>query len=197
MTLPAPAGTPGHVAPGPIAPDQIAAGDWTADPAGSTVSFTVTNFGVRKVTGHMPLTSATVTIGPDGRPVSVRAEIHADGIDTGHRRRDDDLRRPRFLGTSTQPAISYTADRIEPAEAGWVIDGTLRVKDTPCAVRLAVAAPARLPSDPQAPVEVRATGQVDRRAAGVTTGPAFLIGHLIAISLTVWLRPPAAACSGL
>jgi hypothetical protein len=54
-----------------------------------------------------------------------------------------------------------------------------------------VAGPVSLPSDPRSLVELRATGQVDRRSAGVTAGPAFLVGHLVAISLTVWLRPPA------
>jgi hypothetical protein len=34
-------------------------------------------------------------------------------------------------------------------------------------------------------------GQLDRRSAGVTAGPAFLVGHLVTIALTVRLRPPA------
>lgn len=180
MTHLAAAGTIGHIAPG----------DWAADPLASTISFTVANFGVRKVTGQMPLTSAAVTIALDGRPVSIRAEIDARGIDTGHQRRDGDLRGPRFLGTATWPVISFTADHIEPAEAGWAVDGTLRVKDRACPVRLNVAGPVSLPSDPRAPVELRATGQVDRRSAGVTAAPAVLVGHRVDIALTVRLRPP-------
>jgi hypothetical protein len=39
------------------------------------------------------------------------------------------------------------------------------------------------------PVELRAAAQFDRRAAGVTTGPGFLIGHLISVTLVVPLRP--------
>jgi polyisoprenoid-binding protein YceI len=180
MTHPAPAGTTGRITPG----------DWVADPAKSTISFSVTNFGVGKVTGQMPLTSAAVTIGLDDRPVSIRAEVDASGIDTGNRRRDSDLRGPRFLGTATWPVISFTADHIESAEAGWIVHGTLRVKDVACPMRLNVAGPASLPSDPWAPVELCATGQVDRRSAGVTAAPAFLVGHQVAIALTVWLRPP-------
>lgn len=86
---------------------------------------------------------------------------------------------------------SFTAGHIESAGAGWVVDGTLRVKDQACPMRLNVAGPVSLPSDPRAPVELRATGQVDRRSAGVTAAPAFLVGHQVAIALTVWLRPPA------
>lgn len=87
--------------------------------------------------------------------------------------------------------VSFTAGHIESAEAGWVIDGTLRVKDRACPMRLNVAAPVSLPSDPRASVELRATGRVDRRSAGVTAAPALLVGHQVAIALTVWLRPPA------
>jgi polyisoprenoid-binding protein YceI len=74
-------------------------GDWIADLAASTVSFTVRNFGLRSVTGQVPLVSAHVTVGPSGQPVSVRAELDARGIDTGHPRRDRDLRGARFLAT--------------------------------------------------------------------------------------------------
>lgn len=60
------------------------ASEWAADPAASTVSFTVRNFGLRSVTGKIPLTSASVAVGRSGQPVSVRAELDARGIDTGH-----------------------------------------------------------------------------------------------------------------
>jgi len=83
------------------------------------------------------------------------------------------------------------AGHIEPAGAGWVIDGTLRVKDRACPVRLDVAGPVSMPGGPRSPAELRATGQVDRRSAGVTAGPAFLVGHQVNIALTVCLRPPA------
>jgi polyisoprenoid-binding protein YceI len=49
-------------------------GEWIADPAASTVSFTVRNFGLRFVIGQVPLVSVGVTVGPGGQPVSVRAE---------------------------------------------------------------------------------------------------------------------------
>jgi polyisoprenoid-binding protein YceI len=74
-------------------------GEWAADLTGSTVSFTVRNFGLGSVTGQIPLVSAGVTVGPSGQPVSVRAELDARGIDTGHRRRERDLRGARFLAT--------------------------------------------------------------------------------------------------
>jgi polyisoprenoid-binding protein YceI len=191
MTNPTAGGTAGPAQPG----------EWVADLAASTVSFTVMNFGLRSVTGHVPLVSASVTVGPGGQPVSVRAELAARGIDTGHLRRDNDLRGARFLATDRWPAITFQASNVQASDlqasdvqasrAGWTIDGTLTVKDCHCPVRLNVSGPEIPPDDPAAPVNLRATARLDRRSAGVNAAPAFLIGHMISLSLAMRLRPPA------
>jgi polyisoprenoid-binding protein YceI len=164
-------------------------GDWAADPAASTLTFAVRNFALRTVTGQIPLTSAVIHVGPGGRPEHARAELDPRGIDTGNRRRDKDLRGRRFLATGQWPAITFQANHIQPDETGWTISGTLTIKDTRCPVRLQVTGPA----DPAGAdhVDLHATGRIDRRSAGVTAGPAFLIGHTISLSLTVRLLPPA------
>jgi polyisoprenoid-binding protein YceI len=115
-------------------------GRWIADGAACTVTFAVRNFGIRTVTGRLPVTGAEVTIDGNGQPARIRAELDVGGINTGHRRRDADLRGARFFGT----------DR-------WL--------------------------------SLRATGALDRRTAGLTAGPAFLIGHVISLSLAATFRP--------
>jgi polyisoprenoid-binding protein YceI len=180
MTNPTPAGTPGPIQPG----------EWVADPPASTVSFTARNFGLGSVTGQVPLVNASVTVGPGGQPVSVRAELDARGIDTGHRRRDRDLRGPRFPGTGRWPAISFQARDIQADGAGWTIDGTLRVKDRDIPVRLDVGAADIRRNDPAAPVNICATARLDRRSAGINA-LAFLIGRTVSLSLAIRLRPPA------
>ena len=177
-----------HMAAGTAGPAQP--GNWVADLAACTVSFTVRNFGLRYVTGQIPLVSATVTVGPGGLPVGVRAELDARGIDTGHRRRDSDLRGPRFLATDRWPAITFEASYVRTSGPGWTVDGTLTVKDYQCPVRLMDSGPDMPPDDPAAPVSLYATARLDRRSAGVTAVPAFLIGHMISLSLAVRLRPP-------
>jgi len=121
--------------------------------------------------------------------VSIRAELDARGIDTGNRRRDKDLRRRRFLATGRWPAITFQASHIQPGETGWTINGTLTVKDTHCPLRLQVTGPAAPVRGDH--VDLHATGRIDRCSAGVTAGPAFLIGHQISLSLTIRLLPPA------
>ena len=167
-------------------------GEWVADLPASTVSFTVRNFGLRSVTGKIPLVSASVTVGLGGQPVSIRAELDARSIDTGHQRRDNDLRGTRFLAAGRWPAITFQANDVQASGTGWTIDGTLTVKDCRCPVRLNVSGPDIPPDDPAAPVNLRATARLDRRSAGVTAAPAFLIGHTISLSLAVLLRPRAA-----
>ena len=192
MTNPATA-----VAAGPAQP-----GEWIADLAASTVSFTVRNFGLRSVTGQVPLVSARVTVGPSGQPVSVRAELDARGIDTGHPRRDRDLRGARFLATDRWPLITFQASTVQAStvqastvqasRAGWTIAGTLTVKDRDCPVRLDVGGAEIIPNDPASSVNVCASARLDRRSVGVNSAPAFLIGHTILLSLAIRLRPPAA-----
>ena len=172
-------------------------GEWIADLATSTVSFTVRNFGLRSVTGQVPLVSARVTVGPSGQPVSVRAELDARGIDTGHPRRDRDLRGARLLATDRWPAITFQASTVQASTiqasgAGWTIAGTLTVKDRDCPIRLDVDGAEIIPHDPASSVNVCASARLDRRSVGVNSAPAFLIGHTILLSLAIRLRPPAA-----
>ena len=97
----------------------------------------------------------------------------------------------RFLATDQWPVITFEASYIRPTQTARTVSGTLTVKDTQCPVRLDVASFA-IPADGQAAqVDLRATGRLDRRSAGVTAGPAFLIGHLISLSLAVRLRRQA------
>jgi len=164
-------------------------GDWAADPAACSLTFAVQNFVLGTVTGQIPLASATVHVDAGGHPVSIRAELDADGIDTGHRRRDRDLRGTRFLATGRWPVMRFEAASIQPDETGWTVTGTLTVKDRQCPVRLDVAGFTIPADDPAACVDLHATGRLDRRSAGVTA-PGLLIGHLVTLSLAIRLRPP-------
>ena len=182
-------------------------GDWIADPAACSLTFAVQNFRLRTVTGLIPLIGATVHVGPGGYPASIRAALDAAGIDTGHSRRDRDLRGKRFLAAERWPVITFEADDLRPGAAddlrpgaaddlrpgatAWTVTGTLTVKDARCPVRLDVAG-FTIPADGAA-VDLRATGRLDRRSAGVTAAPGFFVGHLISLSLAVRLCPPAAA----
>src|SRR6201987_4831278 len=164
-------------------------GNWAADPAACSLTFAARNFGLCTVTGQIPLNRATVQVDAGGHTVSIRAELDAVGIDTGHGRRARGVRGRRFLGPGRWPVMRFEAASIQPNQTGWTVTGTLTVKDRHCPVRLDVAG-FTIPADnPAACVDLHATGRLDRRSAGVTA-PAFLVGHLVTLSLAVRLRPP-------
>ena len=166
-------------------------GQWIADGTACTVTLGVRNFGIRTVTGQIPVTGAEVTVGSDGQPARIRAELDIRRIDTGHQRRDADLRGARFFGTDRWPSISFEAAAISPSATGWTVDGQLTVKDVTSPVRLEVSE-VRAASDPASPVSLRATGTLDRRTAGITAGPGFLIGHAISVTIAAQFGPSPA-----
>lgn len=181
MTHPALTGRPGLARPG----------DWTADRTACSVTFSVRNFGLRTVTGQIPLLRAVVHVDAGGRPVSIRAELDAAGLGTGNRRRDLDLRGRRFLATDRWPVIRFEAKDIEPNGTVFAVSGTLTVQETNCPVRLDVAVPVIPAGAPADHLDLHATAHLDRRSAGVTAAPAFLVGHEVTLSLAIRLRPPA------
>ena len=106
---------------------------------------------------------------PAGRP---RAELDAGGIRTGNLRRDKDLRGRRFLATDWWPVITFEAGSIKPTQTGWTVRRNPRRQGRP--VPGATRCRSRLNglADGQAvQVDLRATGRLDRRSAGVTAGP--------------------------
>ena len=111
-------------------------GCWAGLPAGCSATFMVRSLMLRTVTGKIPVTMAELTVGPGGHPVRLHAELDVRGLDTGCRRRDRDLRLPRFLGAGQWPVMSFTAEDIRPHGDGWTAHGTLTVKDTSCPVQL-------------------------------------------------------------
>jgi polyisoprenoid-binding protein YceI len=179
MTNPIPETLAPHAAPG----------DLVADLAACTATFAVRNLGLLTVTGQIPVTNATVTIGPDGQPLAVHAELDARGIDTGNQRRDSHLRSARFLDTGQWPAITFEARAIQSSHDGWTVRGILTVKGNRCPVQLDVTGPDLSPGDPDAAADLHATGHLDRRSAGISA-PAFLIGHRISLSLAARLQLP-------
>ena len=88
--------------------------------------------------------------------------LDATGVDTGHARRDRDLRAPRLLAVEQMPTWLFVSEGVEPDAAGWRVTGRLTVR-RPCTVVLDVAPPEPLADGS---LRVRATTSLDRRDAG-------------------------------
>jgi polyisoprenoid-binding protein YceI len=162
---------------------SIRPGTWTLDPSRSTASFVVRGLG-GKVTGTIPIVSASVQVEADGAVGAISAVLSAAGFNTGHAKRDPDVRSAKFLDAESFPVLSYSATRVAASPGGWSVQGNLVVKDVTSPVDLT----AEITSAGEDTASVRATGVVDRRAAGMTKMPNWMIGRTLAITLDVAFR---------
>lgn len=162
---------------------QVTSGLWQVVDAGSVARFTVRKLGVHTVRGTMPVARGTVRV-TDGQPVTAAAEVLATGISTGIRRRDLDLQDEPFLDAAAHPIIGFASSTIAAAVNGWTVEGTLSVRGQDSPLRLAV----QVTQAGEQEARVLATGVVDRFAAGVRRGPAWLIGREVGIRVEALLR---------
>ena len=163
------------------APAHLAAGRWTVDLAHSTAAFRVGNLG-RSVTGTVPITEGTVAVDESGQPRTIDGSLDLGAIDTGNARRDEDLRKPKFLDSDRYPAMTFTADAITIAPAGWRVAGQLTTRGT--SVRLAGNVDV---SGDYTAATLTAHTRLDRRALGIRA-PRIMIGHQIDITVTATIR---------
>ena len=162
---------------------SIRPGTWTLDPSRSTATFVVRSL-AGKVRGTIPIVSATVKVEADGSVSAISAALDAGGFNTNHAKRDADVRGAKFLDADSWPTLTYSAAGADVTSNGWTVNGNLVVKDTAAPVELA----AELVNVAGDVASVRATGVVDRRAAGLTAMPNLMIARNLAITLDATLN---------
>lgn len=171
---------------GALASVRLATGRWELVTTLSTAELSVRHLGTKQVRGTVPIADAAVRVDADGRPVGVTAVLALDGIDTGHARRDADLRKPRLLDTARYPQLRFVASDVHPTADGWTVTGTLSGRGHDVEVTL----DAQVSAAADACVSVVATTIVDRTDLGVRA-PRFLIGRSVAITIRAVFGPPA------
>ncbi|MCA2209797.1 YceI family protein [Nocardia rosealba] len=161
----------------------MTATDWVADTAHSTAAFQVGHFG-HPVRGEAPVMAGLLTLAPDGRPVTATGVIHLAAIDTGHARRDRDLRKPRLLDLDRHPRMTFTAEDITAEDGRWRVAGVASARGR--TVPLIFTVDAFDVTDTT--VTVTASTVLDRTQLGLRA-PSLLIGRWIDITVRVVLRP--------
>lgn len=158
----------------------VESGRWTIDCSESTAMFAVRDLGLT-VTGSAPISAGEICFDNNGNLVSVSGTVDLAALDTGNRRRDKDLRKPRFLDLDAHPSASFVADEITADTDGWAVAGTLTVRGKPARVSF------HADRDPDVPgLVVRAVARVDRREFGIRA-PRVLIGHTITMRISATL----------
>lgn len=165
---------------------QLRAGRWHLVSSVSSASFSARNFGVVRVTGHVPIVASWVDVDDSGRPSGVSAELDLAGIDTGNARRDRELRGPRLLDTAQFPTMTFAGGPRHPAGEGWEFVGRLAGRGRTVDLTV-VAGPAR--ETAPGVLTVHATALFDRRVLGIAA-PRILIGRRIVVTIDVSYRRP-------
>lgn len=116
------------------------AGDYTIDPAHTSVEFVARNFVITKVRGRFIDVSGTITVGDEPQDSHVEALISVASLATGNDQRDRHLRSADFFDVARYPNITFASTSITGTPMGtWVVTGDLTIRDITRPVSLDVA----------------------------------------------------------
>jgi polyisoprenoid-binding protein YceI len=159
---------------------SVAVGTWTVDVAQTQAAFTARHFFGQTVHGTITVTAGTIEVGEDGIPQRFHATLDPASIDTGHARRDADLRGKRFLAVDAYPLMEVIADRIAPTADGWCADAVLRGHGREAPLRI----DATLDGAPTASLlRLSGSARLDLRDIGIRV-PGFLVRRFVDVSVS-------------
>ena len=94
--------------------NSLLAASYTIDPAHTYVSFAINHLGFSTMRGKFDKQSGMLEYDPAAKTASVKIEIDAASIDSGHDKRDAHLKSPDFLNAVENPTITF-----ESTDAMW------------------------------------------------------------------------------
>jgi polyisoprenoid-binding protein YceI len=168
------------------------AGEYTIDPAHTSVEFVGRHLMITKVRGRFPEVSGTITIDDEPERSHVEVGIDVASLDTGNGDRDGHLRSTDFFDAEQYPTISFRSTNVEATVSGtWAVTGDLTVRDISRPITLQVdfdGANASPMGDQR--VAFSAAAEVDREDWGLTWNVALesgglLVGKKVRIELNV------------
>ncbi len=149
----------------------------------SRAIFSVQHVLIERVTGTVPIVSADIGLGADGRtPTSVEATLDPTHINTGDSDRDGDLAGSDWFDTRKFPVWTFRSSHVSiNADGSFAIAGLLTVHGVSVPVTLATSLTRSAPH-----LAYHATTSVDRHAFGMAiTRTDALVGTAIDISIDV------------
>jgi polyisoprenoid-binding protein YceI len=101
------------------------AADYAVDPAHTQATFTVTHLAISRVSGKVPVTSGTVSLGANDVPSAISMTLSAKDIDTQSADRDKDLRSPDWFDVDKFPTMTFVAKSVTGTAQALNITGDL------------------------------------------------------------------------
>ena len=157
----------------------VPSGEWVLAPDDATIELSIKNMLFRTVTARLQLADATVTIGAEPEQTIIEARIDSASFDTGSAKRDEHVKSDDFLDAVAHQHMVFRSSKVTATAGGYDVAGALTIRDASSPVTLHVR---NLRPTGDA-TSFTATAQIDRREAGVSKMPAFMIGNTIDVSI--------------
>jgi polyisoprenoid-binding protein YceI len=158
------------------------AADYKLDLNHTQATFSVVHLGFSHVTGAIPVSGGSLTLGSGSIPSTVTATLNVAAIDSKSNDRDGELRGPQWFDVTTYPTITFVSTKIDGTNpAAFSIVGNLTMHGVTKPVTLAASYTGKLVDGRGAThVAYTATTTVDRRDFGLNFGRTVPGGALIA-----------------
>ena len=169
------------------------AADYTVDPAHTQATFTVTHLAISRVSGKVPVTSGTASLGANDMPTAISMTLSAKDIDTQSADRDRDLRSADWFDTDKFPTMTFVAKSVTGSPQALNIAGDLTMHGVTKPVTFTAKEIGKM-TDQRGRTHVgySATTTLDRRTWGLnwgrtTPGGSLIAGNDVSIDLNVEL----------
>jgi len=157
------------------------AADFAIDPNHTQATFTVTHLAISRVSGKVPVTSGSVSVGANGVPSAISVTFSAKDIDTQSADRDRDLRSPDWFETDKYPTMTFVSRSISGTPQSFTVAGELTMHGATKPVTLTAKELGRMTdARGRAHIGYNATATLDRREWGLNWGKTTPGGSLIA-----------------
>ena len=116
------------------------ADSYTIDPGHTYPNFRINHLGFSTLHGRFGATEGKIEYDPSAQTGSVDITIDAASVNTGHQKRDDDLRSPNFLNVVEFPEITFKSTAVKfEGDKPSSITGDLTIMGVSKSVTLDVA----------------------------------------------------------
>ncbi|HEY0395863.1 MAG TPA: YceI family protein [Candidatus Elarobacter sp.] len=167
------------------------AADYAVDANHTQATFVVTHLAITRVSGKIPVTSGTVTLGSNGLPSAITVTLSAKDLDTGSADRDRDLRGPDWFEVDKHPTMTFAARSVTGTPQAFTVVGDLTMHGVTKPVTLSAKELGKMTdARNRTHVGYSVTGQLDRREWGLnwgrtTPGGSLVAGNDITLDMTV------------
>jgi len=113
------------------------AADYAVDTNHTQATFTVTHLAISRVSGKIPVTGGTVTLGSSDLPTAINVTFSAKDLDSQSEARDKDLRSDQWFDVEKYPTITFVSKTITGTPQAFTAVGDLTMHGVTKPVTLA------------------------------------------------------------